>query len=473
MALAKLSNSVLTLKSATDKETNPVSFHVSGSDFIDQQICGVYGIITFDDIEYLILVVQSSEICHISSQPVYLINKIAVFAIGNHCDSFVLNLIYDFFNISGIYYSNYPLYLRASNLSAQSSEFLFNSIPLNNYRKYSNSFALCCIQGFVGSFSKLILISRRSYLRAGARFFMRGCDSDGNCSNFVETEQIIDGISTYLQIRGSIPIKWSHYIGLSYTPPLLIHTNSSDNFDRCSHKLKTIYNETIIYFNLIRPYGYEYNINNEFKKVLGTNQAVHIDFYDKMANNNLDLEFVPENDFTSLINKEVQQTVLIRTNCIDCLDRTNAAQYFIGSKVLDSQLRDSNLDFARYRDGFKYLFKMNGDALSRQNSGTKALSSHYYTGNVALFAKLTDGLNAIIRYYINRVSHSRIEIAYEIVTGARIKSTKLRRRLVILKSIILFILIYFIVNYNMIIEDGYAIIVILSILAKYKNLLIY
>jgi len=37
----------------------------------------------------------------------------------------------------------------------------------------------------------LILISRRSRLRAGLRYKRRGIDIDGNCANFVETEQIV------------------------------------------------------------------------------------------------------------------------------------------------------------------------------------------------------------------------------------------------------------------------------------------
>lgn len=37
----------------------------------------------------------------------------------------------------------------------------------------------------------LILISRMSCARAGARFIVRGVDDDGNVANFVETEQIV------------------------------------------------------------------------------------------------------------------------------------------------------------------------------------------------------------------------------------------------------------------------------------------
>ena len=57
----------------------------------------------------------------------------------------------------------------------------------------------------------LYLISRRSSERAGTRYNARGIDDDGNCANFVETEQIVQymGVySSYVFIRGSVPIFW-------------------------------------------------------------------------------------------------------------------------------------------------------------------------------------------------------------------------------------------------------------------------
>lgn len=51
---------------------------------------------------------------------------------------------------------------------------------------------------------KFILISRRSWRRAGTRMFSRGIDSSGNVSNFVETEQIVeyDGdMTSFVQVR--------------------------------------------------------------------------------------------------------------------------------------------------------------------------------------------------------------------------------------------------------------------------------
>lgn len=43
----------------------------------------------------------------------------------------------------------------------------------------------------------LIVIAKKSRNRLGARFYSRGTDSNGNVSNFVETEQILKYKSKY------------------------------------------------------------------------------------------------------------------------------------------------------------------------------------------------------------------------------------------------------------------------------------
>lgn len=62
-------------------------------------------------------------------------------------------------------------------------------------------------------FNQLWFVSILFVELTGCRFTKRGLDENGNAANFVETEQILifaDGrISSYVQIRGSIPLKWS------------------------------------------------------------------------------------------------------------------------------------------------------------------------------------------------------------------------------------------------------------------------
>ena len=64
----------------------------------------------------------------------------------------------------------------------------------------------------------LTIIARRNRYFAGTRYLKRGISDEGNVANDVETEQIFEEISSscpdkpiissYLHIRGSVPIYW-------------------------------------------------------------------------------------------------------------------------------------------------------------------------------------------------------------------------------------------------------------------------
>lgn len=65
------------------------------------------------------------------------------------------------------------------------------------------------------------IVSRRSVHRAGTRLFSRGIDANGNVSNYVETEQLVEANgdrSSFVQTRGSIPLFWQQAPNLKYKP---------------------------------------------------------------------------------------------------------------------------------------------------------------------------------------------------------------------------------------------------------------
>lgn len=75
-----------------------------------------------------------------------------------------------------------------------------------------------------------LLISRRSKFRQGTRFIKRGIDENGNVGNFVETEQIVlfkelKKLTSFVQIRGSIPLKWSSVVHMKYEPEVFLEMN--------------------------------------------------------------------------------------------------------------------------------------------------------------------------------------------------------------------------------------------------------
>ena len=105
--------------------------------------------------------------------------------------------------------------------------FFWNRYALQEFldRPEVSKFTIPILHGFVsinscfvqGRTFDVILISRRSTLRAGTRYNVRGLDGFGDAANFVETEQImIYGRHTcsIVQTRGSIPLIWSQKANL-------------------------------------------------------------------------------------------------------------------------------------------------------------------------------------------------------------------------------------------------------------------
>ena len=90
----------------------------------------------------------------------------------------------------------------------------------------------------------LLFISRRSRYRQGCRFIKKGIDFNGHPANFVETEQILwlgDGrLSSYVQIRGSIPLKWSSLMHMKYEPVVFIDDNKEQSAEWSLKHLKEL-----------------------------------------------------------------------------------------------------------------------------------------------------------------------------------------------------------------------------------------
>lgn len=73
------------------------------------------------------------------------------------------------------------------------------------------------------------------------------------------------------------------------------------------------------------------------------------------------------------------QRYFVRTNCMDCLDRTNSVQTFIGAEEmvwhqLKSFIREN--DYRRFRDTFLSLWVQSGDHISKIYAGTGAIQGN-------------------------------------------------------------------------------------------------
>ena len=75
-----------------------------------------------------------------------------------------------------------------------------------------------------------------------------------------------------------------------------------------------------------------------------------------------------------------EQFGTVRTNCTDCLDRTNCVQTYLGLEVLKYALMDLGLTdkpniVSRFEEYFKTMWVNNGNELSKMYAGTGAIGN--------------------------------------------------------------------------------------------------
>lgn len=289
-----------------------------------------------------------------------------------------------------------------------------------------------------------LLISRLSLNRVGTRYKTRGIDDYGNVANFVETNQVLfygvqgqgnqreSKISSFTQIRGSIPVYWAqpglnagaHKIYFTRKNPLDLNDCQVNKFAAKKHfdLLEKLYpNKSFVALNLVKQTpGGEREISNEFVRCLAEEgQRVKHIALDLHAHKNRDLGMEQLiHNHSELIDAT---NVIVRTNCIDCLDRTNGAQKIIGLKVLElKQLPSLSIveknRFASFLAEFKRMWLENGDNLSVIYAGTAAMG----TGS-----KMTELHKSVTRTLRNNFMDGDKEYVMKILSGAQNEDTKM------------------------------------------------
>ncbi|XAR68802.1 Phosphatidylinositol-3,4-bisphosphate 4-phosphatase [Bertholletia excelsa] len=275
----------------------------------------------------------------------------------------------------------------------------------------------------------IALISRRCTRRLGTRMWRRGANLEGDTANFIETEQLLEfeGFRcSFLQIRGSIPLIWEQIVDLSYKPRLNVinHEQTSTVVERHFRDIIQRYGETVA-VDLTDKQGDEGQLSSAYADVMQklTNvRYVSFDFHHHCGSSNLDniqlLYDQVSNDFEKqgyfLADWEgkilLEQKGIIRSNCIDCLDRTNVTQSYLAQKSLNSQLQrlgvlsstESISTFNEDIEIFITLWVEQGDEISLEYSGTHALKSDLVRYGKQTFAGIIkDGISALSRYYLN------------------------------------------------------------------------
>ncbi|XP_078002689.1 synaptojanin-1 isoform X11 [Phascolarctos cinereus] len=284
--------------------------------------------------------------------------------------------------------------------------------------------------------AKACLISRLSCERAGTRFNVRGTNDDGHVANFVETEQVIfldDAVSSFIQIRGSVPLFWeqpglqvgSHRVRMSRG-----FEANAPAFDRHFRTLKNLYGKQII-VNLLGTKEGEDMLSKTFQSHLKASehavdiQMVNFDYHQMVKGGKVEklhsilkpqVQKFLDSGFFYFNGIEVQrsQNGTIRTNCLDCLDRTNSVQAFFGLEMLAKQLEALGLAekpqlVTRFQEVFRSMWSVNGDSVSKIYAGTGALEGKAKSG------KLKDGARSVTRTIQNNFFDSSKQEAIDIL----------------------------------------------------------
>ncbi|KAI1380918.1 SacI homology domain-containing protein [Hypoxylon crocopeplum] len=293
----------------------------------------------------------------------------------------------------------------------------------------------------------ITVISRRSTRRAGLRYLRRGIDDNGYAANYVETEQLLSTsawepsskIFSFVQVRGSIPLFFTQSPYSLKPIPVLQHSPVANfqAFKKHFEQMSKAYGSVQL-VNLVEKHGVESIIGNEYEKAAKKyneekaegSQPLAFEWFDfhsacrgmKFENVSLLLDILGRNieKTGSTVERrgqiERRQSGVLRTNCMDCLDRTNVCQSSFGKFMLDQQLKEEGFDMSVQLDQenswFNTLWADNGDAISKQYASTAAMKGDYtrtkkrdYRGMVNdLGLSLTRFYNGMVNDYFSQAA---------------------------------------------------------------------
>lgn len=299
------------------------------------------------------------------------------------------------------------------------------------------------------------LITRRSIYRAGTRYFRRGIDLAGNVANFNETEQVFTSsnqqIYSFLQTRGSVPVYWAEINNLKYKPNLVVSSQPALDATVNHFKLQVdLYGDNFC-VNLVNQSGYEAPVKRAFESAVESLPSsiasrvnyIYFDFHHEcskmrwhrinlLLDRLVDLGYTSSNYFHyDLAGKKIisTQDKVVRTNCMDCLDRTNVVQSTIARWVLQNQFTNAGylakenttpweITDPQFNIFYQGFWADNADAVSCAYSGTGALKTDFTRlGKRTKKGALNDLLNSISRYYKNNLRDGNRQDSYDLFLG--------------------------------------------------------
>ncbi|CAI7990552.1 Synaptojanin-1, partial [Geodia barretti] len=290
------------------------------------------------------------------------------------------------------------------------------------------------------------------------RLTTRGTDDSGHVGNFVETEQAIfvdSNVASFVQIRGGVPLFWEQpglqtsggMIKIKFSRGPVCSTPAFErHFEWC-----LLHYGPVMCVNLLGTRNQEQMLSKayceQFQHLSSAYCAEMACFdYHKFCKGqstlaNLEGIFFPlvntffsTHGFFAQTNAETQrrQTGMIRTNCLDCLDRSNSVQTFLGLQVMSQLMSDLGLQtkpsvVSRFQATFKQAWVRNGDNISLLYAGTRAMGRTEGKG-----LKLKDGARSVQRTILNNFLDKSKNEAMEMLLSCNARSGELGQKAVAL-----------------------------------------
>ena len=320
-------------------------------------------------------------------------------------------------------------------------------------------------------------------------------EGDGGLGSFAGREGLQNGkvggnddygsqVMSYVQTRGSVPVYWAEVNTLKYVPNLQVRAVESALDAARNHFDEQIrmYGDNFL-VNLVNQKGREDRVKQAYEqmiraivsspeettkadymtdekiRVVGASEKhqkydrlhyVYFDFHNetkglKWHRAQLLLEQLKEGlvkgqyfrgldmpaDAQGRLEVRNQQTAVVRTNCMDCLDRTNVVQTMLARWTLTRQLVDSGIlkpgesadDDLAFQTLFRNVWADNADVVSKSYSGTGALKTDFTrTGKRTRGGMAQDLNNSITRYVKNNFGDGPRQDAFDLFLGAYLPS---------------------------------------------------
>ncbi|KAI9794281.1 MAG: hypothetical protein M1833_000424 [Piccolia ochrophora] len=292
-------------------------------------------------------------------------------------------------------------------------------------------------------------------------------------------------VMSYVQTRGSVPVYWAEVNTLHYTPNLQIRgvetavSAAQEHFDDQIQR----YGDNYL-VNLVNHKGREQRVKSAYEQMvrtlvssasesvksnLASEESFHIveperrqhhfdrlhyiyfDFHNetkglKWHRAQLLLDQMKDGlqkqqyfrgvempaDPSGQLEVRNQQTSVVRTNCMDCLDRTNLVQGLLARWTLDRMLTDVGIlqvgesasGDAAFQHLYRNLWADNADVVSKSYSGTGALKTDFTrTGKRTRAGMLQDLNNSLTRYFRNNFTDGPRQDAFDLFLGAYLPSS--------------------------------------------------